>query len=56
MNDNELTAAALRWHAAHVRRLAVGRKSAASTPSCAPAATAGGAFSASSSRTTPAAS
>jgi hypothetical protein len=26
MNDNELTAAALRWHTAHVRRLAVGKE------------------------------
>jgi len=26
MSDNELTAAALRWHTAHVRRLAVGKE------------------------------
>lgn len=26
MNDSELTAAALRWHTAHVRRLALGKE------------------------------
>lgn len=26
MNDNELTATALRWHTAHLRRLAVGKE------------------------------